>query len=195
MQAQQLKRIGDLILENKKKFYRNMWRNYHRQDLLKRFFNEWDDRFPEFLWDHQENKAYARELKIIYLAAEAIFKKVAKHSNGWYHYAEDRERIMDCCEMLHHKYWKRFHKVYGNRARLAGGWPHMNKTQALMEFLSMGFIYKTDIKYEPKDYYCVYAHIGGLWWPEPFESHGAAIEIQNKFGIWGLTGTTLQKSK
>lgn len=154
------------------------------------------DLMPKFLWDNYHNKGFARELVVIYWAVEGMIKKIS--SNGitlinWYSYAKDRNGVAIACEKLHKKYWERFHKVYVNRAKANGGWPHMNRTEALKEFLAMGYIYKTDIDYTPKEHYCIYSHIGGLWWPEAFESHQDAIKIQTQFGLPGYTGTTLPK--
>lgn len=140
---------------------------------------------------------YKRELKIIYLAVEGFLKKWGEPgSNRWWDFYQARGSMVQVCFELHKKYWDKFHKLfYRQWVRDAGGnIPTMNRTQALKEFLAMGFVYKTDIDYNPKDHYCVYAHIGGLWWPEAFESHQDAIAIQMNYGIPGLTGTTLKKT-
>lgn len=181
-----------IVKENRKKLFGCLRRNFGNTALLG--IN--DDLMPEFLWNFYEDKAHARELKIIYLAVEELLVRFYFSQRGWYDFVTDREEVRITCSVIHAKYWKRFIRIFSRNVKIkyGGYWPEMNKTQALKEFLAMGFIYKTDIDYDPNDHYCVYAHIGGLWWPEAFESHQDAIAIQMNYGIPGLTGTTLKKT-
>lgn len=141
--------------------------------------------------------SYKRELKVIYLAVEGFLKKWGEiGSNRWYDFYTGRAEIVQVCFELHKKYWDKFHKLfYGQWVKDAGGnIPTMNRTEALKEFLTMGFIYKTDIDFNPKDHYSIYSHIGGLWWPETFELHQDALNKMHDIGIPGLTGTTIPKT-
>lgn len=191
-----MKHIGEIIKENRKKFRARVWRNYGNGDLLTQPRQDWDDLMPQFFWDNYDNKHFARQLKIIYLAVDEVIR-ICSSTRGWYDYVTNRSEIAEICERLHKRYWKGFEKRFAHNVKnkYGGVWPTMNRTQALKEFLAMGYVYKTDINFNPKDHYCVYAHIGGLWWPETFESHQDAIAVQMKYGIPGLTGTTLPKDK
>jgi hypothetical protein len=176
------------------RLYKGIWKFYGDIALLDRWWEEFTDRFPEYLWNNYDHKCYARELKVIYLSVEALLKRVGK--NTWYDYCENRKGIAEACEAIHKKYWERFHRnFYGKWVKRDTHIPHMNKTKAIREFLAMGFVYKTDMTFDHTKYYYVYAHIGGLWWPKGFDSHQDAIAIQTKYGIPGLTGTTILKTK
>lgn len=96
---------------------------------------------------------------------------------------------------LHSKYWDRFHKVYGEKARKNGGWPKMNATEAIKELITRGFMYCTDVEVDFENKYCVKSNIGGLLWPKDFELHQDAIQCMQDFGIPSYTGTTLPKNK
>lgn len=196
MEVRRLKLIGEIIKANRKKFRAKIWKYYGEGDLLTGPYSEWDDLMPQWFWDNYEDKSFARQLKIIYLAAEDIIK-LDKAFRGWYDFVTERFEIAQVCERLHQRYWKGFEKRFAHNVKnkYGGIWPTMNRTQAMKEFLAMGYVYKTDINFDPKKHYCVYAHIGGLWWPETFELHQDAIAIQMKYGIPGLTGTTLPKEK
>lgn len=183
MQKAQLKLIKGIIKENRKKFLGNLWRNY--ADV---FLFTADDMIGKFLWDKFDDKNFARKLKVVYLAAE---KDVL---GNWWNYCTDRHEIIYVVEKLYDKYWERFENLYGNRAKERGGWPHpKNRTQIIKESLAMGFIYRDDLDYDPEKEYCVYLHIGGLYWPKLFENHQDAISIQIAYGINGYTGTKIPK--
>lgn len=94
---------------------------------------------------------------------------------------------------LHKKYWERFHKVYGERAKRNGGWPKMKPTEAIKELIDRGFVYCTEAEIDFEKKYCVISHIGGLVWPKDFESHQDAIQCMEDFGIPSYTGTKLPK--
>src|SRR5687768_13269172 len=102
-------------------------------------------------------------------------------------------------EEVHKKYWSRFEKYMIGKIKkkygLPGPFPTMNRTRAIQEFIARGFVYETDAKIDRVGKYCVKANIANLWWPEHFDSHQDAIDIQTRFGISGLTGTTLPKER
>ena len=152
---------------------------------------------PQFLWDNYAHKGYARELKVIYLTMEPILNKEHRPQNGWYSVCKDRSEIAMVCEKIHKRYWAKFHKkIYPKKVKTHGGYiPQIGKTDALKESLAMGFIHRSEITYDPKKHYCVHTHVGDLWWPEVFELHQDAIAIQVKYGMGGITGTTLPKEK
>lgn len=186
MLKEQLKSI---IKKNKKKFYGNIWRNYGNNALL--VYTE--DLMPRWLWDHIEDKSHARKLKVIYQAADDLFVKVHGRSGaGWYDYCDNRKEILEACEYLHKKYWKRFHKVYQSRAIKSGGWPIMkSKTTAILELIAMGYKHKDDLDFEPlkTEKHLRRALIGDLWWPEEFETQSDALdEMNSRYFIPGLTG-------
>lgn len=105
------------------------------------------------------------------------------------------------CQKVYDKYWERFINKYALPRVLKAGdgqkgpWPTMNRTRAILEFIARGFKYETDVKIDRVNKYCIKANIANLWWPEDFETHQDAIDIQTRFGITGLTGTTLPKTK
>lgn len=163
--------------------------------LLKGKFDDLvTDLMPQFFWDNYNNKGYARELYVIYQAMEPIFNSHHKPPNGWYAVCSDRSEIASICERIHKRYWVRFHKnIYPKWVKRDVYIPHIGKTDALKESLAMGFIHKSEIAYNPNENYCVHTHIGDLWWPEVFKLHQDAIAIQVKYGLGGITGTTLPK--
>lgn len=152
---------------------------------------------PQWFWDNYSDKNHARELNIIYQAMQPILKDAKPAINSWYSWLENRSQIAEACELIHKKYWQRFHKFYffPKIHRLRCSIPTMNRTQALKEFLAMGFVYKTDYKVDQTLGYYIFSHIGGLWWPQRFKHHQDAIEKMKVVGIPGLTGTTTIKDK
>lgn len=198
-----LEPILAIVKNNKKRFYRTLWKNYGNGALLLDKFEEIvEDKMPAFLWATYADKNYARELKVIYLAVDSLLfgEYPINGTLGWYNWLNNRAQIATACERLHKKYWQRFHKFYVLKrvSRVNGDkivWPTMEKTQALKEFLAMGYIYKTEFKYDPTKDYVIFAHIGGLFWPEKFKLHQDAIEKMKEVGIPGLTGTTTLKDK
>jgi hypothetical protein len=149
----------------------------------------------KYLWDAFDIKSHARELAILYRAAESLTLKL--EGKNIYQYVTERSKIIEVLEVLHKKYWDRFHRVYGQRAKDRGGWPHMMKTVALKELLGTGFMHLDDLPFriDKTRYYYVYGHVGDLWYPYQFDSHQHAIEVQRKYGVMGFTGTTLIKTK
>lgn len=178
-----------------------MWKNYGNTALLLDKFDEiTTDLMPRFFWDNYANKSYARELMIFYHSIGQIFEIVhGKGNAGWFDYLENRSQIAEACEKLHEKYSKRFLKFYVFKKKKVDGrvkFPQMNKTQAMKEFLAMGFMHKDDVDPDTTKGYYVYTHTcGELYWPEIFESHQDAIKVQTTLGIPGYTGTTLKKDK
>jgi len=188
-----------LIKENRKRFLGNIWRNYGNTALL--IYHTIDagleqDLMPKYLWDAFLDKHHARELVIIYHAVENLLRSKAQVNFNWFSFAKDRGQIVEILEKLYKRYWERFHKVYGKRAKERGGWPKMRKTQALKEFLGMGFMHVDDLPFriDKTQYYYIYTHFGDLWYPEEFNLHQDACQIQTKLGIDGYTGTTLIKN-
>lgn len=158
------------------------------------------DLFPQFLWDTFDDKAIARELKVMYEAISDVFTKEENIANGFFKFCDNRLSIAYACEALHKKYWHRFVKnIFPIKVKKHHGYiPHMQKTQAMKEFLAMGFMHISDLtsgSLDMNNYSFVYAHVGDLWWPERFDSQLDAIKVQKRLGIPGLTGTTLIKSK
>lgn len=190
MQQGQLRNIGEFIKENKKRFYGNIWRNYGNIQLLDLDHGDWADMMPSYFWHSYEDKNYARELKVIYLAAQD--RKLLR----WWDYVESREDIARVCERLHKTYWKRFHKIYGQRAKDNRGWPQrMTKTQGIRELIAMGWVHIDDLRWEPlkcEENMCI-SHIADLWWPKTFKHHIHAINMP--YHLPGFTGTKTPKDK
>lgn len=169
--------------------------------LLYKFDMVMDDIMPQFFWDNYENKSHARELMVYYRAMEPILKTELKGKAGspWHQFLDHRRDIAKACEALHEKYHERHLKFYIFKKKKINGnvnWPMMNKTEAMKEFLAMGFKHREDVKPDLTMGYYVYAHTCcDLWYPEVFDSHQDAIKVQTTLGISGYTGTTLKKEK
>lgn len=189
--------ILNIVKENKRTFYKAIWNNFGNITLI---IDDETDKMPRYFWDHLKSKDHARELKVIYLATKHIlnltlYEGAFKTCKGWWQFCRDREEIHIACFKLHTRYWERFIKKFGERARSNGGWPHLlNRTQVLKEFLAMGWIHRHDLDFIPTkvDGYCCYTHIADLWWPEVFEHHIDAINMP--YHITGYSGTTTPKN-
>lgn len=188
-----------IIKENKMKLYRYIWLYYGEGTL----YSDKEDKMAEYLIDLERyfkgiySNGYKRELKILYLAVERLLRKVGdRGQQRWWDFYSNRAEIATELFKLHKRYWERFHKYYFFKAvKKAGGHiPTMNKTLALKEFLAMGFVHSDDYTRNLTKYYYIKANIGDLWWPAAFDQHQDALEMANKVGIPGLTGTTLIKS-
>ena len=97
-------------------------------------------------------------------------------------------------EVVHAYHYKSFlQKRLMPMVKKKGGiFPREDKTKAITEFIARGFIHKDDIRMSP-DKHWVICNIAPLVWPEGFDTHQEAIDIQMRMGISGYTGTTLKK--
>lgn len=97
------------------------------------------------------------------------------------------------CELIHKKYRERFVREYASDRAIKEGWPHENKTKAIWELIRRGWVHKDEPNFK-KGNVIITCHIAPLVWPKSFYQHQDALDILNRYGIPGYTGTILPKS-
>lgn len=172
------------IKENRKKFYKLLWENYgdygfvyptFPDSIMVIYLHKWR---PKLMND---NPNLGAELLLLYNIIIQFYPNLDDVGES---------KLYHFLKFLHKRYWPKFHEKYTQRAKDNGGWPKMGCTRALKELLARGFIYRTEAKLDNKKYHVI-INIGGLVWPKDFDSHQDAIDIMQRFGIPGITGTSL----
>lgn len=173
------------VKENRIRVFRRLWKWYGDQDFM--------ITSSELKSQYHTNPNLGSRLLII---RQALYIEGDKVTGNIYDLA-----LPSVIEAVYNKYWDRFLKNYAYPRVLKSGdgqkgeWPTMYRTRAISEFIARGFKHKNDVKIDVINRYCIKANISDLWWPEDFETHGDALEVFNRMGISGLTGTTLPKKK
>jgi hypothetical protein len=176
-----IKRALKLVRQNKKKFYKLWWKEWSNQVI------ERNHQYGDQRWHDLMNNYPSR-----YLEYQAISKIMGtlgvfdmEKFPGW-GYNETT--------IIWGKYRQRFITYMTKRANRNGGrFPHENKTRAVKEFLNRGFKHVDDYVMDLQNCYYVKCNIAPLIWPDEFDNHQDAMEVQAKMGIPGYTGTIIPK--
>lgn len=178
------KALVAIIKPNKKKFYKALWKWYGERGLLLGLANTQTSPIKSLLHEYPQNYGYVSELNIIYLAIlNDLWSSKLQGVIG------PRQLIY-----IHKKYWERFHKYYVfPRTRKKIALPHMNKTQAIKEFLARGFVHKDDAVDWRGKKYTIECNIAPLVWPQGFEQHMDSCRVAKEVGINGYTSCPIPK--
>lgn len=161
---------------NRKKFYKQLYKNWTKQGWM-----------IENDADGFNNSKYAKNPK---LGAEISIFSNALVKMGLVPF--DADDVINA----HKKYKDTFTQNYLLRkAKNNGGFiPHMNKTDAIREFILRGFVHKEEVLLNIKQV-SIIVHIAPLVWPETFKHQQDAFAVLDNFGIPGYCGTILPKIK
>ena len=166
------------IKQQKKKFYKCLWKWYGHRDLLTSMATVQTSPVKTALMMFPSDYGYVSELRIIYLVLlNDLWENKLKGKIG-----------VEELRFLHKKYWDRFHKYYVfPRTKKQIPFPHMKKTDAVREFLARGFVHKDDAVDWRGKKYLIECTIAPLVWPQGFEQHGEACRQASMLGINGYT--------